>query len=43
MKEEKKEKTEEKECAIIVLDEGIQAEDGTEWVCCTYTFSPLRW
>ena len=43
MKEEKKEKIEKKDKAIIILDKGINTEDGPEFVCCAYMFTPFRW
>ncbi len=42
MKEEKKEKTEKKDRAIIIIDKGINPEVGPEWACCAYAYSPLR-
>ena len=45
MKEEKKEKGEKKDKAIIILDKGISAIDDPTpgFVCCGAAFFPLRW
>lgn len=43
MPTEKREQPQEETREIVVLDAGIESNDGPDWLCCLANFIPLRW